>query len=928
MACGMSNLDRIDLHRPNRLQWRKAIAALAVGRHQQALEAVRRARRVGAGAGSVALVECEALVGLHRHADAMAVASRALRHATPDLDLAARLRVVRGRALWQIGRTVPGRAEIRRAAVDAKAGLTRARVAETEALFSWREDCDLEAARRLLAEARSLYAEAGSAEGIARTLASDAGMFRDEGRLAEALRVQNRRIDMAAGTTRLDAWAAGHADRGDLLLLLGRWEEARADLDRACELFRHVSSPRATALATLRRARVDLALGNLGAVREVVERTESHASTDADPRTSAEHALLASDLHLAAGNAQGAEASACEALRLFRVVRDLAGSCRARVRHVHAVLALGRVGEGIREGRRCVRDAATKALGAHAWLALGRALLHGRQPGTAEAFERARRLCAARPGLAPVAALGRALARGDRHDDPEVGEALKAMEAWGDRRQLAHGLAEVRKASGTIAETREEPVPTSIETGRTCETVVALADAVEGLQAAGDWPERWGRAMRAVRPAVGWFRAAWVGAPGLLLGSGEAPVGPLGEMDVARAVARTVEGPRVVRFLDEAAWKTHPCVALHGVESAIVVPASAGTFLYVDARGCETRLGEQALGLLARLARILAAHAPAPKAAAAPHPVRFPEIIGRSTPMETLFEQMARVAGSDVAVHIFGETGTGKECVAAALHNHSSRAGRPFVTVNASSISDDLFESEMFGHVKGAFTGAVADRQGHVMEAEGGTLFLDEVTDLTLRGQAKLLRFLQNGEFRRVGEGGTRRANVRLLTAANVVMKEQVARGLFRPDLMYRCTTFTLVVPPLRERGDDVLLLARHFLRSAQGREAKPVPALPREIAQLLLRFEWPGNVRQLQSEMKRLAMFAGSESIRIEHLSPEITAGTQAPGRTLNDARSACERDLIARTLPLYGGNRSRTACALGITRQGLVSKMRQLGL
>jgi DNA-binding NtrC family response regulator len=250
------------------------------------------------------------------------------------------------------------------------------------------------------------------------------------------------------------------------------------------------------------------------------------------------------------------------------------------------------------------------------------------------------------------------------------------------------------------------------------------------------------------------------------------------------------------------------------------------------------------------------------------------------------------------------------------------------VTVNASSISDDLFESEMFGHVKGAFTGAVADRRGHVVEAEGGTLFLDEVTDLTLRGQAKLLRFLQNGEFRRVGEGVVRRANVRLLTAANVVLREQVARGLFRPDLLYRCTTFTLVVPPLRERADDVLLLARHFLRSAQVREARPVKSLPREIAQLLLRFEWPGNVRQLQSEMNRLATLAGSESIRIEHVSPEIMPGTRAPGRTLNDARSACERDLIVRTLPLYGGNRSRAACALGITRQGLLSKMRQLGL
>ncbi len=345
--------------------------------------------------------------------------------------------------------------------------------------------------------------------------------------------------------------------------------------------------------------------------------------------------------------------------------------------------------------------------------------------------------------------------------------------------------------------------------------------------------------------------------------------------------------------------------------------------LYVDCRRGQPRLGPEHLGLLSLVAPLLARHEE--RGEAREERRTFPEIVGRSAPMERLFVAMDRVASAEISVHIMGETGTGKERVAQALHSRSPRGRGPFVAVNASSVSDDLFESEMFGHVRGAFTGAILDRQGYVAEAEGGTLFIDEVTDLSPRAQSKLLRFLTDREYRRLGECGTRRADVRLLTAANVALADRVACGAFRLDLVYRLNGITLEVPPLRERGDDVLLLARHFL-SERGVRARTT--LSPEVVRALLRYAWPGNVRQLQNEVDRLAALAGSRPARAEHLSPEVRGLETKGARTLSDALSACERTLIAEALARNGGNRSRTATALGISRQALLAKMQRRGL
>ena len=306
----------------------------------------------------------------------------------------------------------------------------------------------------------------------------------------------------------------------------------------------------------------------------------------------------------------------------------------------------------------------------------------------------------------------------------------------------------------------------------------------------------------------------------------------------------------------------------------------------------------------------------------------FPEILGRSQAMQRLFEAMARVAGHDVIVHIHGETGTGKEKVARALHAHSPRRAGPFVPVNAAGLSDELFESQVFGHARGAFTGAVADRPGHVTAAEGGTLFLDEVAELSLAGQAKLLRFLQELEYQRVGETRFRRADVRLVTAANVELSQRVAERRFREDLLFRLDVMRLEVPPLRERGDDVRLLAGRFLERAARAAGVPRPEGTMDFWRALEGYHWPGNVRQLEHEMSRLVLLAGEGVLTREHLSPRVAEGRPSSRIPLRCALEGFERDYVTRMLESHGGARTATAAALGITRQALHAKMRRLGI
>jgi len=304
-------------------------------------------------------------------------------------------------------------------------------------------------------------------------------------------------------------------------------------------------------------------------------------------------------------------------------------------------------------------------------------------------------------------------------------------------------------------------------------------------------------------------------------------------------------------------------------------------------------------------------------------------IIGDSEGMAQLRQRIARVAESDATVLISGESGTGKELVARAVHAGSRRADRPMLCLNCAALSGNLLESELFGHERGAFTGADRLRKGRFELADGGTLLLDEISEMALPLQAKLLRVLQEGEFERVGSSVTRRADVRVIATTNRSLGDWVARKRFRADLYYRLNVLPVVVPPLRERVEDVAQLARHFWDGIARREGRS--AIRAEPAALLLlqQYCWPGNVRELQNLCERAAAMVPDGVVTAGLLDGWLTGGAQPAeefsnlrhGRILEDA----ERQLIERTLARYGGHRAKTAKALGIGVRTLGMKLKQ---
>jgi DNA-binding NtrC family response regulator len=297
-------------------------------------------------------------------------------------------------------------------------------------------------------------------------------------------------------------------------------------------------------------------------------------------------------------------------------------------------------------------------------------------------------------------------------------------------------------------------------------------------------------------------------------------------------------------------------------------------------------------------------------------------LLGRCPAMERVRRNVELFGPSDVRVHVFGESGTGKEGVAQALHEASPRARRKMVKVNVAAFSDELLVGELFGHTRGAFTGAVAARDGYVAEADGSTLFVDEVGDMSPLAQVRLLRFLENGEYQRLGETVTRRADVRIVSATHVDLARRVREGRFRLDLWFRLKGEILSLPPLRDRGDDVLFLARHFLRV---HAAAPPPLSPESEAALLAH-SWPGNVRELQNLVHRLVVMTEGGVIDIPDLPAPMRFSVlteQLPRHTL----ATVEVDYIRRVLESVAGNRTRAAEILGIDRKTLREKLHRAG-
>ena len=306
-------------------------------------------------------------------------------------------------------------------------------------------------------------------------------------------------------------------------------------------------------------------------------------------------------------------------------------------------------------------------------------------------------------------------------------------------------------------------------------------------------------------------------------------------------------------------------------------------------------------------------------------------IVGESPAMRELFSLIPRVAKRDVAVCILGESGTGKELAARAIHRHSSRRTKTFTPVNCAALPENLIESELFGHVRGAFTGADRDRPGLIETTDGGTLFLDEIGEMPLAAQAKLLRFLQEGEFRRVGETTNRTADVRIVSATNRKLEAAVEEGRFREDLYYRIRGVELLLPPLRERANDVPLLAAHFLAAERAKHRGGAAKLSPDAEAIVRAYAWPGNVRELQNTIRAAHAMAGdAKEIDVEHL-PERLRGVSAPrsrASSYQDEVARFRRELIERSLAQVRGNQNRAAALLNISRQALAYQIRELGI
>jgi Nif-specific regulatory protein len=306
----------------------------------------------------------------------------------------------------------------------------------------------------------------------------------------------------------------------------------------------------------------------------------------------------------------------------------------------------------------------------------------------------------------------------------------------------------------------------------------------------------------------------------------------------------------------------------------------------------------------------------------------FRNIIGTSKEMREIYDQIAQVAHTNTTVLIRGESGTGKELVAHAIHYNSPRSSKPFVKVNCAALPESLIESELFGHEKGAFTGAVARKRGRFELAESGTMFLDEIGDLSPALQVKLLRVLQEREFERVGGTETIRVNVRLITATNVDLEQGVQDGRFRSDLYYRLNVFSIYLPPLRERKTDILLLADHFLEKYARQNGKRIKRISTPAIDMLMSYHWPGNVRELENVIERAALVCEGNVIHGYHLPPTLQTAEGSGTVTkmsLEQAVNAFEKDLIQDALKTARGNRARAARMLDTTERILGYKVKK---
>src|SRR5579883_842045 len=465
--------------------------------------------------------------------------------------------------------------------------------------------------------------------------------------------------------------------------------------------------------------------------------------------------------------------------------------------------------------------------------------------------------------------------------------------------------------------------------------------------------ERLRRAIAALDPRWGATRAAFVRAdPRRTIMAVEAAVGMscddirvrpgLGVAGRVVASGRAIVVPSVRRepmavseLADPTAWR-EPRLALVSVPVTVEGRCLGALSAYFSGEGGDLgarvrALGEAATALATELRTASAAPADEAREPRNGGVFDYANLIGATAAMRQVYEEIAQVAPTTATVLILGESGTGKELVAEAIHANSERAQRPFVKINGAAFPETLFESELFGHERGAFTGAVGRKKGRLDLAQGGTLFLDEIGDLPLATQVKLLRVLQFREYERLGGTETLKADVRLIAATNKNMTLAVANGAFREDLYYRLNVFTITVPPLRDRQPDVPALAEYFLEKYAGQHRRPVRRIASGALDVLCQHGWPGNVRELENAIERAVVVCEGVLLEERHLPDAIRAaarGRPAGRLSLAAAVEQLERQLIEQALRESGGNLARASRALGTTERIVRYKVKKYRL
>ena len=739
-------------------------------------------------------------------------------------------------------------------------------------------------AERLLREAAAGLRRHGAEARAAQCTVALGKLLLDRGRPGEA-----RDLLEAAPASDLETRVAATTTIGVCLIEEGRLREAETALRAACAIGEN--APEAGRLALARclfwQARLD-------------EAAEWIAPLVDAQRAPALRRLSAIEL----ARKETAAAGRLAALAVERATADGAAPERARA-HAAAIRALAGIGEReallrhVREGLAAARAARAPLAALDVRLALG--LAASSDPGLDRGVWRSLdRLHVDR--LPPLWRARLDALRAEIIDDARKQSAARAA------------LAAFVRSSGA-----EALRPSSTAAPR--DVARLITGLLEVCQEAEDDELALGRACAALRSRL---RAAAV-----------ALFGPLPQEQRLASAGAFERGAEVVGRCLASGLPIGPIRGPLGIEAAAPI-RFAGSLAGVLACRWALDAAVEARALGSLLEPSAAALAPAVRAwldrrAVPPSSTSQddPSIVAASPSMAELTRTAHRAAQAPFPVLIEGESGVGKELVARAVHRNSPRRAKRFVAVNCAALPDDLIEAELFGHARGAFTGAASDRPGLFEEADGGTLFLDEVSELAPRAQAKLLRAIQDGEIRRVGENTPRRLDVRLVAATNRPLDAEVASGRFRSDLLFRLAVIRLSVPPLRDRPADIHTLAHWFWRSAAAR-TNCRATLDQETLAALARYDWPGNVRELQNVMSALAVHAPRRGrVGVSALPPAIAAAASSrPAATLGEARHSFERQFVSTALARSGGHHSRAAASLGVSRQGLAKLIKRLGL